>query len=329
MIPLSIMGTVVVVGALLFFILDNVNRSSNYQRAIKSYRFDYKEFLKKKEMFFSQLSIYKEELRRINIEISVQNAILNQNPIALDHFRKKLLLITITKTEKGQYPDFRRDYKKGKSEIFFYSKLYEWFGEKIYMDVGISSKNLKTIFVPDFLYYDLETNLHIAIEIDEPYSLLDKKPIHYFFQEDEAYYSMQGDIFYNKDYGSFGKKPYSFSRMNEIKDAGWIIIRFDEKQIIETSDECCYFIYDFITKNLKLDSPNVQISTTNILQKSKSWTHDEAINMQKNRIREYYLSKIPVLQKAPVIRNFSDYSTSYKKFIERSNTLSIKNMDEL
>ena len=34
-------------------------------------------------------------------------------------------------------------------------------------------------YYPDFTFICDETRLHIDIEIDEPYSLPDKKPIHY------------------------------------------------------------------------------------------------------------------------------------------------------
>jgi hypothetical protein len=104
-----------------------------------------------------------------------------------------------------------------------------------------------------------ETNFHIDIEIDEPSSVDNGKPIHHDRTNDE-----ESDLFF--------------------EEINWGIIRFTERQIIENSEECISLIQNVLNAiNIKHNyfEHNVPLE--------KKWSYEEALIMSNNGFRSTYL----------------------------------------
>lgn len=146
---------------------------------------------------------------------------------------------------------------RGKSELFFLSKLFENFNSQIHMDV---IPNIgKNPFQPDFVLICNETGFHINIEIDEPYSVNNGKPIHHDRSNDS-----ERDRFF--------------------LESNWGVIRFSEKQIIENTNECIDLI-----KNLLFAIKNKKDTLNHNVKPHSKWSYEEALIMSNNNFRNTYL----------------------------------------
>lgn len=146
--------------------------------------------------------------------------------------------------------------QKGKSEVFFLKHLYNEFGRDILIDY---SPNIgKNPFQPDFILLDKKTGIYFDIEIDEPYSLIDGKTIHHNRTKDA-------------ERNSF---------FNEIN---WGVIRFTEKQIVESPIKCVNFIKDTLNA-----IHNRKECLTHEIEIENFWTHEEALIMKMNDFRNSY-----------------------------------------
>lgn len=114
-------------------------------------------------------------------------------------------------------------------------------------------------YYPDFTFICRNTELHIDIEIDEPYSINDKTPIHYIDSTDDE-------------------------RNNWFLNENWCIIRFSEKQIILEPDKCINLIESVVSnilnRNLKFEYD---------LIKDKKWSYEESLVMALKNSRHDYL----------------------------------------
>ncbi|MBG6112227.1 hypothetical protein IWX84_003130 [Flavobacterium sp. CG_9.10] len=148
-------------------------------------------------------------------------------------------------------------FTKGKSENFFLSILYKNFGNQVTVDVVPDIG--KNPFQPDFLIICSQTNFHLIIEIDEPYSVENGLPIHH-------------------------ERSTDSSRNDFFKEINWGIIRFSEKQIIQNTNECCDLIIN-VLEALRTKQKKV----INNVQLDKKWTYEEAIIMCNDNYRNDYL----------------------------------------
>ena len=146
--------------------------------------------------------------------------------------------------------------QKGKSEILFLEHLYNEFGRKVLIDY--SPDIGKNPFQPDFILIDKKTGLYFDIEIDEPYSLINGKTIHHNRTKDT-------------ERNSF------FNRIN------WGVIRFTEKQIVESPIKCVSLIKETLKAiHNRNEYINHEIEIENF------WTHEEALIMKMNDYRNSY-----------------------------------------
>ena len=109
-------------------------------------------------------------------------------------------------------------------------------------------------YTPDFAYIDEKTNLHIDIEIDEPYGYKSKKPLHYSGLEKEK---IRDEFFL---------------------DCLWIVIRFSEEQIVKYPQSCCQEIAKVINQITRYNS--VLSSFTNIKQLPPDFPDFSQINLK-------------------------------------------------
>ena len=181
--------------------------------------------------------------KKVEIENKIESI---KQDIVLIEYQKKLK--PIQKTERNL-----ENIKRGKSELMFLDKLYNKFGDQIKVDLipDIDSD----FYYPDFTFICNKTGLHIDIEIDEPYTLLDKKPIHHIESNDDV-------------------------RNKFFLDKNWIVIRFTENQIKKYSNECIELIDN--TVNAIINKSD--LIDHNVPLESK-WNYEEALVMSYNNTR--------------------------------------------
>lgn len=106
--------------------------------------------------------------------------------------------------------------KRGRSEAYFLTFLQQHFGATTIFtnyQVPVDDERLKTQwYYPDFIYHDA-SGLCIDIEIDEPYALDSRKPIHCQGQDD-----YRNAFFLRKQ---------------------WVVVRFTEQQVMQYPLLCC------------------------------------------------------------------------------------------
>jgi very-short-patch-repair endonuclease len=155
---------------------------------------------------------------------------------------------------------------KGHSETQFERDLWSYFPGKIHVGLLMPRSDGHQPYVPDFAYIDPTLDLYIDIEIDEPYTHVTRQAVHYLDAEKDA------------------------ARNQYFLNGGWIVIRFSEKQVIESPASCCKTIASTIaslTGNNTLMAPFREVPT---LKPAKRWTADEAKAMAAIAYREQYLT---------------------------------------
>lgn len=173
---------------------------------------------------------------------------------------KKSELIKILRQATPSIQHFLRT-KSGISEEFFFKHLTKYFGSSIFKNCGIMSENIP--YRADFYYFDKKYNLHIDIEIDEPYTYDKKEPIHYEDNDHDNYRNM---IFLSHN---------------------WIVLRFAEEQVVCQPEECCKFIVNVINE-ICFD----ELVQNTSLKQIKQWNTKEALILARENFRNTYLSKI-------------------------------------
>ncbi|SOS47194.1 conserved hypothetical protein [Tenacibaculum dicentrarchi] len=180
----------------------------------------------------------------------------------LSNFRNKKLIKYFENSTKPKKINLK--YTKGVSEDYFLLYLNKYFKDIVYTNNCIYDENFNGIpYNPDFLIIEPELNIHIDIEIDEPYIGKNGKPIHF----------IDGNDNYRNDF--FLKNR-------------WIIIRFAEVQIIKYPKLCCEIIQSTINA---IKSTN-GFNENKIKQKIENfncWNKDEANRLAYTRFRNKYL----------------------------------------
>lgn len=121
-------------------------------------------------------------------------------------------------------------------------------------------------YEPDIAIVDIEhPSIRIDIEVDEPYSAIKNKPIHYIGCGDD------------------------FRDMN-LNNLGWIVVRFTEYQVKSSMESCVSFITQLIHSLNPSKSLPKPLLAHNILQAQKRWTEIEAKVMASEKVREKYLN---------------------------------------
>jgi len=176
-----------------------------------------------------------------------------------------------TSPDKGTivYPHRRHKGKiRGYSEEMFERLIRDSFnnsGLEVLGDVNLKLSETARSYEPDIaLVANNENNIRIDIEIDEPYSLVSRIPIHYTEDNSDAV------------------------RDAILKSAGWIVIRFAEEQIVEQPMACISSIARLL---IQID-PSLVPDTCPISEYPNPvnrWTKAEAELMAKDNYREEYL----------------------------------------
>lgn len=151
----------------------------------------------------------------------------------------------------------------GASEARFGLILEEYFAPHIYSQQELLPLNHQNAYSADFLFVEPNTNLHIDIEIDEPFSFATKESIHYV-----------------------GKDDY---RNKCFVQANWIVLRFAEEQVFSQPLRCLRVLANVINKYALNDSWQLQFLDVEKLTPVWQWTEGKSKKLSKNNYRNRYL----------------------------------------
>ncbi|QNP31354.1 hypothetical protein [Cylindrospermopsis curvispora] len=212
-----------------------------YQREIKAY-----------QKYQNDLIAYQRELEAA------------RTPERVKAFRNQRLLEVLRNTTS--YDDNNGHALIGRSEETFRLYLIQYFSDKIHVQLKVQPPWFSSDFyyTPDFAYIDTATNLHIDVEIDEPYAM-DGRPLHFI--------GLQSEV----------------NRNRYFIDILWIVIRFAEEQVVRYPDSCCKKIASLIsniTNNHLILNQFIRVPD---LQLMSRWTEEESVQMYLQRHRNTYL----------------------------------------
>lgn len=217
-----------------------------------------KEYRAKKIEYERKLSTY--HYRKQKFE---EEAFKIQSPEQLAQYQLNLIKDILKQTVSADGSNSKAP--KGYSEARFYNQyLSKHFPGKIHTGLTLKIPNYKHPYTPDFAYIDNSLNLHIDIEIDEPYDFDTKKPTHYL--------------------GAWSDS----NRNGFFLGRNWVIIRFSEEQVIINPLSCCKEIAKTIvniTGDVLVLSHFLNIPD---LQPMNQWTEEEAEEMASLDYRKSY-----------------------------------------
>ena len=199
------------------------------------------------------------EQKRIEREHRIQNILTNRRP-----------------AENEDCDEFESA-KKGMCEIWFYNKLKEMMesvggevynNKKIYIYRKYGGLNLDLLEHPKYFYPDIAVfirNLSLVFEIDDPYALDTRQPIHCNGMDD-----------YRNKY---------------LTSNRWEVIRFTEQQIVMHTDKCLETIRNTIDCILegKCADP---VPDSDGSWRTEQWDEANAKALSKRCYRESYLNNL-------------------------------------
>lgn len=202
-----------IAGIVLFIIGLSILSVYQYQR-VKSYRKQLHSYNLILEAYYKSLDIYARKQARHETDIALAHSLTK----LLEYRRPKLLeflgsAISGTLCLSAAPSNMTSKHSASKVTNNFVQALSEYFPDLIHTGWQIELSD--GIFIPDIVYIDPATNLHIAIEVDE----LDGLNI------PSA----------NPDLESSKGRAYN----QNLMDAGWIVVRFSESQVIQSPQSCC------------------------------------------------------------------------------------------
>lgn len=218
-----------------------------------------KKYLKEKNDFENYKKSYESQLKKYYHEITLNE----EDFLKLKNKEKISSILRKTKYSIGT------DYIKGLSHQFFLNHLIHHLGSKhnnskgileslTYLNKYFTYKPTSRPYVSDFAYVNDKIGLVLLIEIDEPYTIQNKEPIH----------------LNDNDRNSF------FLKLN------WIIIRFSEEQILMYPNESCNFISELI---LEFEEPSGRLGLPNSLPFIERWNDFNIHRLINSNYRENYL----------------------------------------
>ena len=146
-------------------------------------------------------------------------------------------------------------------QVLLYNMCKEIDGIKVLENVKLPIFNRNYSYRPDFCLYWEKKNLYIDIEIDEPYDIVSRKPIHYLGNGDNL-----RDRYFIRN--------------------GWCVLRFAEQQIKDNAEG----VINYVKRILRwLTDENEIKFHKDTLDSINRWSYEEATEMSSKNIREKYL----------------------------------------
>jgi len=200
--------------------------------------------------------------------------VINEDKDLTNQIRKEVFAELVTrelskyKAEKPQNlneidPTLSSNLIKGKTEAYFNKSLKDYFRSE---DIEILSNCQLGFYYPDLVLIH-SSGLIIDIEIDEPYTLPDKKPIHFFYSKAGVHSDFYRNLYF--------------------LEKGWLVIRFTEKQIINETEACCYQIDFELSMYLLSETKHKKFPL--LIDGEAIWTEQKAIKWSEIDYRNTYL----------------------------------------
>ena len=185
-----------------------------------------------------------------------------QYPIVLLPSEDPSLHFSISTTQKSK--------KTGASELVVFSHIMALGLECIREDVSVIIDGHR--YEPDLVYIDKEKGIFVDIEIDEPYSGA-HHPTHYITS----------------------KGIHKDARRNELfRKAGWLVIRFTERQIYCETKSCMKVLIDLLLNMNATESIPACLINVKELKPEPCWTAEEAKDKSQQCYRKTYLRYNPI-----------------------------------
>jgi hypothetical protein len=237
------------------------------------------------------LRVYDADYKKYLNEILLQNKIIEKTKNDLENLQKVGNESWKNELIKKRLSEFNFKLssgsgKRGASEDYFINQIVKFYDCQIYRNSPINCKNIGFTYYPDIVLFFAKINVAIALEIDEPYTLKDGTPIHYYIEEDGF------PIFPDEEIVTPGSSNIFTSRSKEITNEGYILIRFAEEQVVLQPDACCKYIHDRINRQFGFEICKKDLTYTKAINRISTWTFDEAKTMYRNNHRERYLKTL-------------------------------------
>lgn len=193
------------------------------------------------------------------------------------NLRKEKCLLSLEQTLRPEYYSSGNP-QKGLSEDYFYAVLNKNFPNKIFRKASIKiAEEIDVVYFPDFVFYDEVARVCIDIEIDEPYTLKDKMPIH---TTDSTHDDIRNEYF---------------------TSYRWIVIRFSENQVLTNPEGCCKVIEQVLNQVFSSNDLSRFDAIPNLINE-KRWSSLDAIELSQKKFREKKSAKINRTNLTPMMR---------------------------
>jgi len=165
-------------------------------------------------------------------------------------------------------PQLGKSCKKGPGEQWLAMWIWSHRLKGFYDNLTLTSRGHR--YEPDLAYIDEQRGIYIDIENDEPYTMGKRTPTHYLGKDNQ--------------------------RNENVTAAGWIVLRFSEKQCIDSPARVARTVMDVIRSiapdvEMPRELQNVQPADTD-----PRWDHDTARQHAKSRYRDSYMNKHFILR---------------------------------
>ena len=160
-----------------------------------------------------------------------------------------------------------RNGKRGACEKILCDVVQDFNLPNFYDNLSLLVGKLTRPFEPDLAYVDASKGIFIDIEVDEPYSGWERKPIHY-----KTNTGTSDDL-----------------RNQYFTERGWTVIRFSENQVKKQTKSCLKRIYQLLqSMDNSIVMPGCLNAVANIIP-DNMWNRETAEQMAQRREREELL----------------------------------------
>lgn len=165
-------------------------------------------------------------------------------------------------------PQQGKNCKKGPGEQWLALWIWSHKIKGFYDNLALTSRGHR--YEPDLAYIDEQRGIYIDIENDEPYTLGKRTPTHYLGKDDQ--------------------------RNNDVIAAGWIVLRFSEKQCINSPARVARTVMDVVRSIApEVEMPRV-LQNVQPVDTDPRWDLDTARQRAKSRYRDSYMDKHFILR---------------------------------
>ena len=165
-------------------------------------------------------------------------------------------------------PQLGKSCKKGPGEQWLAMWIWSHRLKGFYDNLTLTSRGHR--YEPDLAYIDEQRGIYIDIENDEPYTMGKRTPTHYLGKDDK--------------------------RNNDVIAAGWIVLRFSEKQCIDSPARVARTVMD-VARSIAPDVEMPQVlQNVQPVDTDPRWDYNTARQHAKSRYRDSYMNKHFILR---------------------------------